>query len=225
MKFLNHDIKLAIFDLDGTLISSTSVWSDIDSNFFISRGMKVPEDYGESIAHVGLEEAAKITREKYAPNETEENILNEWITSSQKAYEEYIPLKNNVHELLELLKEHNVHIALATANAEELYLPCIKRLGIEKFFEFVINPKNIKGGKSTTKIYDIVKEHFSVNDDEVVIFEDSLEPIRVASSKYLVVGVYDKHSVKNAEENKQYSNMYIEDFQEIIDEINKVNQS
>lgn len=223
MKFLNHDIKLAIFDLDGTLINSTSIWSDIDSNFFLSRGMEVPSDYGESIAHVGLEEAAKITKEKYAPHETEENILNEWLTLSQKAYEEDIPLKNNVHELLKLLKEHDVHIALATANAEELYLPCIRRLDIEKFFEFVINPKSVKGGKSTTKIYDIVKEHFGVKDDEVVIFEDSLKPIQVASTKYLVVGVYDKHSVKDIEDNKKYSNMYIEDFQEVIDEINSLN--
>ena len=63
MKFQNRDIKLAIFDLDGTLVSSTSVWADVDTKFFRKRGMDVPEDYGRAIAHLGLDKAAKYTKE------------------------------------------------------------------------------------------------------------------------------------------------------------------
>ena len=74
MKFQNRDIKLAIFDLDGTLVSSTSVWADVDTKFFRKRGMDVPEDYGRAIAHLGLDKAAKYTKETYFPDEEEEDI-------------------------------------------------------------------------------------------------------------------------------------------------------
>ena len=223
MKFLTKDIKLAIFDLDGTLINSTSLWSDIDKTFFSKRNMDIPKGYAKDIAHVGLKEAARITKEKYLPDESEAEILNEWLGYAKKAYQEDITLKSHAYELLELLKSHNVHIALATANAEELYLPCIKRLNIDKYFTYVIDPKSVKGGKSTTEIYDKVKDFYHVKEDETIIFEDLLEPIKVASSKYLVVGVYDPHSIKNIEENKKLASIFIDDFLEVIDIINKEN--
>ena len=223
MKFLNKDIKLAIFDLDGTLIDSTSLWSDIDKIFFQKRNMDIPINYAKEIAHVGLKEAARITKEKYLPDENEEDILNEWMDYAKKAYQEDIEIKENAKELLELLSRLNVHIALATANAEELYLPCINRLEIASYFEYVVDPKKVKGGKSSVEIYDRVKDYFKVKEDEVIIFEDLLEPIKVASKKYLVVGVYDLHSTKNIEDNKRHSHIFISNFQEIIDLINKYN--
>lgn len=223
MKFLAKDIKLAIFDLDGTLINSTSLWSDIDKKFFKKRNMDIPLEYSKDIAHVGLNEATRITVEKYLPNESEIDILNEWMSYAKKAYQEEITIKDHAYELLELLKSHNVYIALATANAEELYLPCIKRLNIDKYFSYVIDPKNVKGGKSTTEIYDRVKDHYQVKEEETIIFEDLLEPIKVASSKYLVIGVFDPHSIKNIEDNKKYASIFIDDFKEVIDIINKEN--
>ena len=39
MKFNNNEIKLAIFDLDGTLIDSTSLWFDVDNEFFNASGI------------------------------------------------------------------------------------------------------------------------------------------------------------------------------------------
>ena len=37
-------IKGVIFDLDGTLLSSTDVWRKIDVEFLGKRGLEVPED-------------------------------------------------------------------------------------------------------------------------------------------------------------------------------------
>lgn len=223
MKLLNRNVKLAVFDLDGTLINSTSLWGDIDKHFFGRRGMEIPENYGKDIAHVGLDMAAKITKEKYLPNEKEEDILNEWYDYASKAYQEDITIKENAKELLELLKENHVHIALATANAEELYIPCIKRLGIDSYFEFIIDPRRVKSGKSSVEIYDKVREHFNVDSEEVVIFEDLLEAIKTASKKYFVIGVYDEHSSKNRDSIKNYCHLFIKNFSEVIDLIKKEN--
>ena len=40
------DFKCAIFDLDGTVLDSTDIWTQIDIEFFAERGMSLPEGYG-----------------------------------------------------------------------------------------------------------------------------------------------------------------------------------
>lgn len=222
IKILGRDIKLAIFDLDGTLIDSTSIWADIDSIFFARRNLVIPPTYGEEIAHVGLENAAKLTREKYLPNEKEEDILKEWLDLSYEQYETTIPLKENAKELLHLLKEKGVKIALATANSKEIYEVCMHRLDIFKYFDYVIDVNSFKEGKNSPAIYDSISKKFNVKNSETLIFEDMIVPIRTAyKAGYNVIGVYDIHSSKNKDEEiRKNTLLFINNFKEIIDLIN-----
>ena len=41
--------KGAIFDLDGTLLDSMGVWSQVDIDFLKKRNLAVPEDYMQKI--------------------------------------------------------------------------------------------------------------------------------------------------------------------------------
>ena len=218
MKFNNKNIKLVIFDLDGTLIASTSIWADIDKIFFEKRGMGIPPLYNMEIAHVGLTKAAEITVRKYLPNEKEEDVIKEWVELSFEAYRDYIPLKNNARELLELLYKNGVHIALATANSKDIYEVCLSRLDILKYFSFVVDVNSCKEGKNSPEIYDRVCERFNVNRDETLIFEDMLTALKTAySNGFNVIGVYDDNSTSDIKECEDNSHLFIRDFKEIID--------
>ncbi len=205
MKFLNKDIELVIFDLDGTLIDSTSLWADIDRDFFESKGMKIPPNYNKEIAHIGLTAAATLTREKYVPYLTIEEIMKQWNDYALEAYQKHIPLKEHALELLDLLKSHNVKIALATANSEELYLPCLLRLDVHKYFDMIIDVNSCKDGKNSPEIYDKVRHNFDVKRENSLVVEDMLQALITAyNNGYNVVGVNDKNSVTNEEDNKKY---------------------
>lgn len=216
-----ENIKLAIFDLDGTLIDSTSIWNEIDEIFFNKRNMAVPETYGKEIAHIGLLAAAKLTKEKYFPNEKEEDILKEWNDLSLEAYRYHISLKDNVKDILDLLASKDIKLALATANSEELYKPCIERLDIKKYFSYIIDVNSCSKGKDSPEIFDKVVNHFKVTKEETVIFEDSLTAMKTGKENgYKVIGVYDKCSTKDIEYAKKLCFMFIHNYKELINKIN-----
>ena len=220
MKFLNKDIELVIFDLDGTLIDSTSLWADIDREFFHSKGMEIPPNYNKEIAHIGLTAAAILTKEKYVSYLSIEEIMKQWNDYALEAYEKHIPLKEHALELLDLLKSHNVKIALATANSEELYLPCLLRLDIHKYFDLIIDVNSCKDGKNSPEIYDKVRHHFGVNREHTLVVEDMLQALMTAyNNGYNVVGINDKNSVTHIEENKKYCHLFIDNFKELITKI------
>lgn len=220
MKFLNRDIELVIFDLDGTLIDSTSLWADIDKDFFHSKGMEIPPNYNKEIAHIGLTAAAILTRDKYVPYLSIEEIMKQWNDYALEAYQKHIPLKDHALELLDLLKSHQVKIALATANSEELYLPCLNRLDVYKYFDMVIDVNSCKDGKNSPEIYDKVRHQFGTKRENSLVVEDMLQAEMTAfSNGYFVVGVNDKNSVTHPEENKKYCHLFIDNFKQLIDEI------
>ena len=217
MKFLGTDIKLAIFDLDGTLIDSTSLWADIDKEFFHRRGMEIPPSYNEEIAHIGLQKAAELTVEKYVPNEKVEDVIKEWIDMSVHAYKETIPLKEGALDLLKILKDNGVIIALATANSKDIYEPCLTRLEMLKHFAVIADVNSCKEGKNSPEIYDRIANKFNVKREETLVFEDMIVPIITAyKAGYNVVGVYDQASTKDEQAVINNSHLYIKNYSEVI---------
>ena len=217
MKFLDKEIKLAIFDLDGTLIDSTSLWADIDKEFFHKRGMEIPPSYNEEIAHIGLQKAAELTVEKYVPNERVEDVIKEWIDMSAHAYKETIPLKEGALDLIKLLHDNGVIITLATANSKDIYEPCLSRLEMLEHFAIVMDVNSCKQGKNSPEIYDLISNKFGVKREETIVFEDMIVPIITAyKAGYNVVGVYDKASTKDEQAVIKHSHLYIKDYSEVI---------
>ena len=56
------DYKAAIFDLDGTLIDSNSVWAKIDKIILRKRGIVCSDEFIHKIAAMTYEEAAEEMR-------------------------------------------------------------------------------------------------------------------------------------------------------------------
>ena len=213
-----NGIKACIFDLDGTLIDSLYVWNDVDVKFFKMHNMPVPENYVKEIAHMSFMEMAIFTHDKYGFKETPEEIAKIWMDMVEYEYANEIVLRPHVEEVLKLLKENNIKIALATTNKKELYEPCLKHNNIEGYFDIALNVNDYGTSKRESKIYEMIADKFGVKKSETIVFEDILMAIKTAKEAgFKVIGIEETSSLKDKEKILQYVDLYINDFKLLME--------
>ncbi|MEI3533386.1 MAG: HAD-IA family hydrolase [Bacilli bacterium] len=212
-----ENIKLFLFDLDGTILDSLKIWNDIDLLFFKNHNLIMGEDYHIAIAPLTLEETATYTKNTYKLDIDEEQIMKEWSDLAIKEYAENVNLKKGVKEFLDYLKNKNVHLAIATSCNEEMFKPCLERYGIVSYFEHFYTSQNLKINKSNTNFFKEILNEYKIEPDQILFFEDSLASMKCAKSLgFNVVAVMDKKWEKQKEEIIASSDDQIEDFSQFI---------
>lgn len=214
---MKEDIKGIIFDLDGTLFDSCGMWHQIDIDFFKKRGMDIPKDYNKKIAPLGLVKAAEFSKREYGIKESVEDIIKEWHQMAVYQYEHNVYIKPYVKEYLEKCKNKGLKLAIATANDEEFYMPCLKRNGIDKYFDFICDVNEFKGSKNTPEIYLHVANKLDMSPSNIAVFEDIPRAIKSAKEGgFYVVGVDDLSEIDLRDEKKELSDLFISSFNELL---------
>ena len=217
MKFLNHDIQAVIFDMDGTLIDSTGLWHEIDKKFFAKRNMDLPKDYAQKIVHLGLKQAAIFTKKEYGIKETPDEIIQEWRQMAIDFYVNEVQLKDGALELLKLFKDKGLKLAIATANDAELYMPCVNRLGIGSYFDFIDDVNISQKGKEDGKIYLDLVDKLQTKVENTLVLEDMPTCLKtVHEIGFPTIAVFDKASEKYEEDKRSNSDFFINNFNELI---------
>ena len=207
----------AIFDLDGTLLDSMGVWEQIDVDFLAARGLAVPPDYLQEIAHLGFRAAAEYTIARFGLQDTLEDLLAEWNEMARIAYRDSVPLRPYAEEYLRLLKGSGVRLAVATASYEGLFGPALKRLGIFELFDAFVTVEEVERGKGFPDIYLRAAEKIGLEPTDCTVFEDIYEGIRGAKAGgFATVAVYEPYSAASADKLRREADAYIHDFSELL---------
>ena len=211
------DFKCAIFDLDGTVLDSTDIWTEIDVEFFAERGMALPEGYGKTIAPMGFERAAEYTVNTYGLKETPRQVVDVWNRMSHEKFKNDVKLKPGAKEYLEHLKGAGVALCIATASQEDMFMPALQSNGISHLFDYVTTLKEVKRGKGFPDIYLKSAEKAGFTAKECVVFEDLLAGVSGAKyGGFYTVAMYDKNSQKDIEKIKITADKLIYSFKELM---------
>jgi len=207
--------KGVVFDLDGTLVDSLWLWDKVDTEFFKKRGMECPADYKKDIMAMGIEKVADYTIERFNLREKPDDIIREWYECAAYLYAAEVELMPGVLEYIEFLREHDVKIALATANDRKLSEECLKNNEILECFHNITTLREVNGIKGEPDIYNLAAEKMGLNNKECIVFEDILQGIEGAKKGgYRVVAFKNKYN-KDNEEIFEKADKVVSDYREL----------
>lgn len=210
------NIKGAIFDMDGTILDSISVWDKIDVDFLAERGIDVPEDYAKTISTMTGEECAKYSIERFNLTDTVEDLIKEWDERALFEYANNLGLKKGAKEYITRLKERGVKIALATSSSKVLYEAALKHTGVYDLFDAFISTDETGISKRDPHVYRIAAERLGVDITNCVVFEDVPTAVKTAKSTGAkVVAVWDKRWDKEKDTVREAADKYIYTFDEL----------
>ncbi|MGN0349301.1 MAG: HAD family hydrolase [Roseburia sp.] len=217
-------IQGAIFDLDGTLLDSMSVWDTIGEDYLRSLGMEPKENLRETFQAFTLEQSAEYYREHYGVTLSVTEIIKNVNAMVENYYIEIVPLKPGVKELLTKLHNHGVKMCIATATDRYLAEAALKRCGVRKFFSEIFTCAQVGKSKEDPGIYHAALEHLGTDKTQTVVFEDACYALKTAKADgFVAAAVYDAYE-DNQKEMRAISDFYIDDFSDIDVFLNSISK-
>jgi len=208
-------IKGAIFDLDGTLIDSMPFWEHLGTEYLMQKGFNPPGDIDETLKTMSLGQSARYLKENYPISGSEDNIIKEIISLIDNYYRLHVPLKASAIPFLDMLYENNVKMCIATATDHDLAKAALERLGVLKYFEFILTCTDVRVGKDSPGFFLKALDLLKTPKDETIVFEDALHAIKSAKAAGLsVVALYDRSSHDDQDEIKSIADVYLNTFED-----------
>ena len=192
-------VKLLIFDLDGTLLDSMSVWNDVDIEFLGRYGYEVTPEYTDMVKRATIEDAARYTQQKYRIPLTWQEIVETWESMVYDFYRSEVCLKTGAREYLEEAKRLGFYLSVTTALSRQNANAALNATGIRNLFDCVITLEDLGGkiDKSSPDIFLRASSYISasgnvITPDKALVFDD----VRVAldgarSGGFKTCAVYD----------------------------------
>ena len=220
-----NKVSGVIFDLDGTLIDSMGVWTQVDRDYLSKRNIEVPENLFVDIEEGNsFVEVARYFKQKFSLEDTIEEIIDEWTGLVSDHYEQNIKLKPGVLEFLKILKEHRIKIGIGTSNTLYLTKKVLSANGILEFFDSIVTGCQEIKGKPFPDIFLKVADELGLHPGQCLVCEDVLAGIQAAKNAGMrVVGIYDSYSEPEREAIEELADFYGRDFYQIIDYCRKEN--
>ena len=211
------DIKGAIFDLDGTLVDSMWVWSQIDVEYLESKGYPMPENLRNEISHLSFSQTAVYFKKKFNLADSIETILQDWHNMAYNHYANNVKLKLGVTDFLNKLKSLKIKIALATSNSIPLLEACLKNNGIYECFDSITTTDEVNNGKDCPDVYLLAANKLGINPKACLVFEDILPAVKGAKlANMKVIAVKDNECLNSKEDLLKYADIYIDSFAELL---------
>lgn len=200
-------IQGAIFDLDGTILDSMSIWDSIGEDYLRSLGKEPEGDLKETFKTFTLEQSARYYREHCGVDLSVPEIIDGINHMIESYYVYTVPLKPGAEVFLKMLKERGVKMCIATVTDRKLTEAALDRLKIGDFFSRIFTCAEVGHSKKHPHIYRKALKYLETEKRKTVVFEDTLHALETAKADgFPTCAVYDSH------EDKQEKLMSIADF-------------
>ena len=208
-------ISSAIFDFDGTLFDSMSVWDTVAADYLSSIGMEAEANLSEKLVAMSLLQAACYIKREYRINASEEEIVAGFNRMAARAYRSSIMPKPGVPAFLEEMAARGIKMSIATAADKKLVAAALERCGLSSFFCGIATCDAAGVGKGEPFVFRAALKLLKSSRTRSLVFEDSLHALETASADgFITVAVAEKSEPRLAEV-KALADFFLEDYRDL----------
>lgn len=214
-EMLEH-VKAVIFDLDGTLMDSMWLWTDIDIEFLGRHGYTLPEDLQKKIEGMGFTETAQYFKERFSLPESIEEIKDEWNRMAYDKYAHHVRMKPGAALFLKEIRSRGIATGIASSNSRELIMACLNSNRAADSFDCITTACDVARGKPSPDIYLSVARSLGISPEQCLVFEDV--PMGILAGKNAgmkVCAVEDTASADQRDTIRKLADYYIKSYDEI----------
>ena len=210
-------IKGIIFDIDGVVLDSMSIWNDLGARYLRSLNVEPEEGLNEILFSMSMEQGADYLKEHYKLKRSTASILNGIQDMLRDFYYYEVPAKPGAKELMEFLKEKGMRITAATSSPRSHIEKALTRNKLLRYVEVIYTTGEIGISKHSPDIYNKAASYMNLAPAEVLVLEDSLYALKTAKEAgYKTAGVYDKDGETDQAGVEATGDIYIRNLSELI---------
>ncbi len=212
------DFDAAMFDLDGTLLSTMRYWRLTTLEYLLNRGV-IPnaEELGRLFYESGRGLLAELIEKYQLPCDWSE-VFHATEGYMLRHYREDARPKPGAEEYLRALRRRGAKLCVGTASLKEFVEEALERTGLLPYFEFVTDNRELAMEKSDPAFFRAVAERLGVPVERMCVFEDAAYAIRGAKEAGCpVIGILDPTQLSMREEIIALADCAVADYRELLD--------
>jgi HAD superfamily hydrolase (TIGR01509 family) len=192
------NLQAIIFDMDGLLVDSETVWEAAEIELIESRGRKFDKAVREQFMGMRMDEFFRRLREAFQLEDSAESLYAELIgTMLELIPERALPMPG-AGELLEYVIENRIPCAIASGSPKEVIECVVSSRGWIDVFPLRISADLVARGKPAPDVYLETARQLGVLPENCLALEDSPNGARAAVAAGMVCyAVADKRHMRD----------------------------
>jgi HAD superfamily hydrolase (TIGR01509 family) len=198
------DVRAVIFDLDGVLADSEPWWNQIDAKLLSEYGVTYRGEYHPNVLGVSYRLAVEFYKKTFGLSAPTDEMMQRRGELATEFFANRIGLFPRVKEVLQELRQMNLHLAVATSSVSGSARPFLGRHGLTNFFDVIVTGEEVERGKPEPDIYLRTAEKLKIPAAVCLVIEDALSGIAAAkAAKMCVAAIPDTRFVDASEYEKE----------------------
>ena len=208
------NFKAAIFDLDGTLLDSMSIWSNLAQEFLLRHNINEEIDLDGKLGVISMRNALEYLIKEFAIDISLDAAYRETWQIVEEFYRSCATVKPGIRRILDHLQKNNIPCGVITATETDLVVPALERAGLSGYFQEIFSCSALQTSKRTPEIFFRMSQVLGVAPADTVVFEDALyAAVTARNAGYAVAAVFDI-SEKHPQKLQETANWYCQSWEE-----------
>jgi HAD superfamily hydrolase (TIGR01509 family) len=188
--------RAVVFDLDGLLFNTEELYQDVGSELLRRRGHVFEHDLLNAMMGRPSRVALQMMIDHHSLSDTVETLAAETAEIFPAILDARLALMPGAAELLSALEHADIPKAIGTSSGRRFVASVLGRFNLEPRFEFILTAEDVVEGKPAPEIYLKAASRFTVDPNQLAVFEDSQNGCRAAvAAGAVAVAVPGGHSL------------------------------